>query len=175
MEPQQFSEFRHEAVHRLMRLNEECEQGFRISSWPHWDYDLERGTLTFSQDGVPKIVASIQVVGTTSASGGTWLWGWANEHLPPTVTTAMAKVRQFGEAERVAQLTEAKLTDDEHLGWAMTAIAAKLLTKECVHRVARLKARARPDLMLISSNRGAVGTAMRTRQQRINAHHGPLA
>lgn len=57
MDPEQFSVYRHEAVHELMRLNELCEQEFRISSWARWDYDFDRGTLTFSQDGVPKVRA----------------------------------------------------------------------------------------------------------------------
>ena len=69
MEPQQFSEFRHEAVHQLTRLNEECEKEFCISSWPRWDYDLERGTLTFSQEGVPKVVASIESSGRLQFRG----------------------------------------------------------------------------------------------------------
>jgi hypothetical protein len=127
MEPQQFSEFRHEAVHELMRLNELCKQEFRISSWPRWDYDFKRGTLTFSQDGVPKVRASIQVIGTTSISGGTWMWGWANESLPPNVTKEVAKVRAFGETENIAELKEQELPDDEHLGWELTAVAAKVL------------------------------------------------
>lgn len=127
MKDQQFSEFRHGAVHELIRLNDLCEQKFQISSWPRWEYDFDRATLTFSQGGVPKVLASIQVVGTTSISGGTWLWGWANESLPSRVTNELANVRAFGKAEKIAELTEAELSDDEHLGWGMTAIAAKLL------------------------------------------------
>jgi hypothetical protein len=91
MKPEQFSEFRHDAVHELTRLNEACEKEFHIGSWPRWDYDLERGTLTFSKDGVPKVRASIQVIGTTSISGGTWMWGWANESLPSNVTKAVRR------------------------------------------------------------------------------------
>ncbi|HET8922901.1 MAG TPA: hypothetical protein VFN26_07870 [Candidatus Acidoferrum sp.] len=127
MKPEQFSEFRHEAVHELMRLNDLCEKEFRISSWPRWEYDFERATLTFSQESVPKVLASIQVVGTTSISRGTWLWGWANESLPSKVTSELERVRRFGKAERIAELTEAELPDDEYLGWEMTAIAARLL------------------------------------------------
>src|SRR5689334_9911215 len=115
MGPEQFSEFRHDAVHELMRLNELCEEEFHIGSWQGWDYDLERGTLTFSENGVPKVLASIQVYGTTSVSGGTWMWGWANESLPPNVTKAVAKVREFGQAGNIAELKEAELPDDEHL------------------------------------------------------------
>jgi hypothetical protein len=116
VQPEQFSEFRHAAVHELMRLNDACEQEFHINSCPHWDYDLERGNLTFSESGVPKVRASIQVIGTTSFSGGTWLWGWANESLPPNVTKAVAKVREFRQAGNIAELTEGVLPDDQYLG-----------------------------------------------------------
>ncbi len=134
MDPGQFSTYRHEAVHELMRLNELCEKEFRISSWPRWDYDFDRGTLTFSQDGVPKVRASIQVIGTTSISGKTWMWGWANESLPQNVTKAVAKVRAFGAAENIAELREEELSDDEHLGWGLTAVAAKVLGAKGAYR-----------------------------------------
>jgi hypothetical protein len=134
VELDEFSGFRHDAVHELMRLNELCEKEFHVSSWPRWDYNLERGTLTFSENGVPKVLASIQVIGTTSASDGTWMWGWANENLPTNVTKAVARVREFGQAGNIAELSEAKLPDDEYLGWAMTAVAAKLLGARGAYR-----------------------------------------
>jgi hypothetical protein len=134
MTPDQFSQFRHEAVHALMRLNESCEEQFRISSFPRWDYDFEQEILTFSQDGVPKVIASIQVVGTTSKAGGTWLWGWANKNLPPNVVKAVAKVRAFGEAENLGELANASAPDDEYLGWGMTAIAAQVLGSKGAYR-----------------------------------------
>jgi hypothetical protein len=59
MEREQFSKFRHEAVHELKDLNDLCEKEYRISSWPNWEYDLARGTLAFTQ-----------VVGTTFPAGG---------------------------------------------------------------------------------------------------------
>jgi hypothetical protein len=134
MKPEEFSAFQHNAVHELMALNERCEEEFHISSWPRWHYDLERETLTFSENGVPKVLASIQVVGTTSVSGGTWLWGWANENLPPNAKKEVAKVREFGLAGEIRELTEAELPDDEYLGWAMTAVAAKLLGAKGAYR-----------------------------------------
>jgi len=127
VDPDNFSTFLHEAVHRLKDLNEKCEEEFRISSWPRWNYDLDRGTLTFSQDGQPKVVASIQVVGSTSLSSATWLWGWANQSLPLRVTIEVEKVRAFGELENLPASSEAKRPVDEHAGWEMTAIAAKVL------------------------------------------------
>jgi hypothetical protein len=134
MKPEEFSAFQHNAVHELMALNERCEEEFHISSWPRWDYDLERETLTFSENGVPKVLASIQVIGTTSVSGKTWMWGWANKSLPPNVKKEVARVREFGLAGNILELTEAELPDDEYLGWGMTAVAAKLLGAKGAYR-----------------------------------------
>lgn len=75
MTPEQFRAFKHDAVHELTRLNEGLRQRFRLGEWERYDYDLERETLTFSQDGTPRVIASIQVVGTTSETAGDWLWG----------------------------------------------------------------------------------------------------
>jgi Family of unknown function (DUF6882) len=47
--------------------------------------------------------------------------------LPPTLTEALKAVRIFGEREGLAQLTNASASDDEYLGWGMTAIAAQIL------------------------------------------------
>src|SRR5579863_4634799 len=123
MSPEEFSEFRHDAVHALMGLNEACEREFEISSWPFWFYDFDRGTLTFmDKNKAPRVVASIRVVGTTSKAAGTWLWSWANESIPREMSEAMSRVRSFGEREMLAELTTAESTDHEHLGWEMTAI-----------------------------------------------------
>lgn len=134
MTPDQYSEFRHRAVHELMDLNERCKEEFRISTWPRWEYDLEQGTLTFSEEGIAKVVASIQVAGTTSRSAGTWMWGWANDSLPANATKDVERVRQFGRVENIDQLTKSELPDDEYLGWEMTAVAAKLLEAKGAYR-----------------------------------------
>ena len=134
MSPEQFSVYRHEAVHQLMRLNEECEKTYQLSLWPRWDYDLEAGTLTFSENGTPQIIASIQVIGTTSKSGGTWMWAWANESLPDKVTRAVESVRAFGLAENLAELTKESLPDDEYIGWEMSGVAAGILHAKGAYR-----------------------------------------
>jgi hypothetical protein len=134
MDQEQFAKYRHEAVHQLEQLNEDCENKFRISSSPRWDYELEAGTLTFSENDVPKVIAEIQVVGSTSISGGTWLWGWANCNLPDGVTEAVDRVRAFGQAESIPELTKDYLPDDEFIGWAMTAVAARILNSKGAYR-----------------------------------------
>jgi hypothetical protein len=134
MTPREYSEFLHHAVHSLKALNDDCENKFQLSKWPRYDYDLNSGTLTFSKDRKPKVVAYIQVVGTTSSKSNTWLWAWANQHFPPKVVQDMERVRAFGNAESLPQLTEEQMTDSEYLGWEMTAVAAYILGSKGAYR-----------------------------------------
>jgi hypothetical protein len=137
MDAAEFDKFRHDCVHDLMQLNESCGRTFNISSWERYDYDLDRGTLTFSHAGTPRVIASIIVTGTTSQSAGDWLWSWANGHMPEKVSETVKKVRDFSIAEGISELTEPCLRDDEHLGWAMTAIAARVLDAKGAYRCPR--------------------------------------
>jgi hypothetical protein len=127
MTDSEFEAFRHQAVHALMELNARCQEDFRIGQWERWDYDLDSATLIFSDPGIPRVIANIQVVGTTSGHSKTWMWSWANESLPTVVTTGISAVREFGIRERVNRLTEAQIPDEEYLGWEMTAIAAQIV------------------------------------------------
>lgn len=136
MTPEQYKDFKHHAVHELMALNKVCDEEFGIRNWERWDYDLDAGTLVFSESGTPKVVARIQVVGTTSATSNTWLWGWAN-NFPPGVTSEMRKVREFGTREAISQLTDSSVTNNEYLGWELTAIAARLLHAKGAYRCPR--------------------------------------
>ncbi len=117
-----------------MSLNEDCERRYRIGTWPRWDYYLDTGELVFSDGGVPKVVASIQVVGTTSKTSRTWMWAWANESLPRGVTERVLEVRQFGVTEGLSKLTEPQLTDNEFLGWEMAAITARIIGAKGAYR-----------------------------------------
>jgi hypothetical protein len=129
-----FVQFRHEAVHELMDLNKKCENGFRISAWPRWDYDLETGTLIFSENDVPKVIASIQVVGSSSSASHTWLWGWANSSIPPHVCNRLSQVRSFGKTEGLTILTTDSTADNEYLGWEMAAITARVIGARGAYR-----------------------------------------
>ena len=134
MKSEEFIRFRHESAHALVRLNELCNKEFNILSWPRWDYDLDHGTLTFSKQGVPRVIASILVVGTTSNSAGTWLWSWANGYLPENLSGPVKKVREFGLAEGLQDLTEPYAPDDDQFCWDMTAITARLMDAKGAYR-----------------------------------------
>jgi len=130
----EYEEFRHQAVHALMALNQRCECEFRIGSWERWEYDLEPATLTFFENGLPRIVASIVVVGSTSFASSTWLWAWGNSSIPEECRKGMEQVRQLGETRQFSLLGQDKITDDEYLGWELTAIAASVLGAKGAYR-----------------------------------------
>lgn len=54
---------------------------YNLASYTRWDYKQDSGKLIFSINGIPKIVASAQIVGSYSAYSSTWMWSWANESL----------------------------------------------------------------------------------------------
>ena len=95
MSPEEFDGFRTQAYEFLVQINELCKQEFKLGSWQRWAYEREAGTLTFSNDGIPRVVATIQAVGSTSNQSGTWMWGWANRSLPAKVTDQLYLVKQW--------------------------------------------------------------------------------
>jgi hypothetical protein len=133
----QFKEFLHTAVHELMALNAECKHEFSIGSWERWNYDADSGTLTFSDEEGPKVIADVQVVGTTSTASRSWLWGWANESVPPARTAQLALVRKFGEAEFVPILTQPESPDSVDHGWELTGVTAKIIGARGAYRAPR--------------------------------------
>lgn len=126
MTVEQFEQLVHEAQHALMVLNQRCRDQFRLGSYEHWAYDADTGTMTFSNGAGPKVVASVQVVGTTSTRSNTWLWSWANESIPEEQSRLARAVREYGVSESLPALSEAEQPNDEYLGWEMTALTIQL-------------------------------------------------
>ena len=126
-DPEWYADWRHEAFHMLMDKQTAWQTDFSIADLPRYDYDVDLQQLTFSSDGVVKVLAEIQVVGTTSDHD--WLWGWANEHWPPEVVADLEPVVSFGESHNIMELTSGFVAEDDinHLGWALTAVAVRIL------------------------------------------------
>jgi len=121
-----FAKMRREAVHALTDLNEAINAKYGITAWERFDYDLNAGTLTFSHKGKVKVVARIQVVGSTDTD---FLWAWANAGWwPAALLEDVREVKAWGEANGAAELTTPQLTGENitELGWAMTALAVKI-------------------------------------------------
>ncbi|ESQ92417.1 DUF6882 domain-containing protein [Asticcacaulis benevestitus] len=125
--PEWYAEWRHEAVHQLMDKQAHVRKIYGINDLPRYDYDVEAQQLTFSENGVVKVVADIQVVGTVSPKD--WLWGWANTHWPEPVVADLERVVSFGEENSIQELISGYVTDVDlnQLGWELTAVAVRVL------------------------------------------------
>jgi hypothetical protein len=122
-------EARAEFVPRATRLSEEYKLGNH--SW-----HLDQGThqLTFSQDGVTKVIADVQIVGSYSTYSHTWMWSWANNHVAEGMKKDIAKVKEYGEQHLYKEFITAKWECDEDYAATMTAAAGYLLKSRGAYR-----------------------------------------
>ena len=137
--PDWYSAWRHEAVHQLRDKIDRLKAEFRLAQWPRYDFDLDAGTLTFSEEGIPKVIAEIQIAGTTSVEADDWLWAWANSHWPSERATASEIVRVFGKEHGICELTHSRVEGDDlnSLGWRLTAVMARLTDAIGAYRAPR--------------------------------------
>lgn len=59
-EPQireEYEAWAHERIHESIAQNNIWVEKYKINDCPRWDYSLEHATLTFSEDGNPKLFA----------------------------------------------------------------------------------------------------------------------
>lgn len=127
--PDWYPNWRHDAVHQLQEKNARLKSEFRLGDWQRYDYDVDAGTLVFSDQNTPKVVAAIQIVGTTSAKAANWLWAWANAHWPAERVCDAELVRAFGKKHGICELTHEYLDDKEDLnalGWELTSVMVRV-------------------------------------------------
>jgi hypothetical protein len=124
--PVWYPDWGQEASRLLRGKNAKLEAEFGIGTFPRYDYDVDKCQIVFSRDGRPRVRASIQVVGTTSAKN--WLWAWGNDWWPGFATRDASMARAFGEEHGIGELTSAYLEDEDllALGWDMTSVTARI-------------------------------------------------
>ncbi len=119
----------------LTEQQEICKDKYKLSTYQNWFYDQETGELTFSDNGIKKLIIKYEDVGSVSLKSNTWLWSWANETTEDLVKSKIGLVREFGERRQFEKLSSRKWTADEVDGWEMTSIAAYLLKAKGGYRV----------------------------------------
>jgi hypothetical protein len=112
-----------------------CKAVYKISDYENWYYDQITGELTFSDNGIKKLIIDYEEVGSLSFKSNTWLWAWANPHLEEKVKSKIGSVRDYGQKRGFERLTDSKWTADEYDGWEMTAIAAYLMKAKGAYRI----------------------------------------
>ncbi|KRD22200.1 hypothetical protein ASE39_07445 [Acidovorax sp. Root267] len=121
----------HQALYEKQRV---LESDYGISRFSRWDYDQPTGTLTFSDNGVARVVADIEFIGSVSETTHTWLWAWANFHNQAKVISRIPDVWEFGEDKGFRHLTVPLWKGDATDGWEVSGVAADVLGAQGVYR-----------------------------------------
>jgi hypothetical protein len=102
-----------------------AEFGLDYSMQYHWD--TERAEMVFSSKGAPVARAALQFVGSIAGRPRTWLWGWANDSIPPAATARLAEVRRYGEEQGFDRLTRPEWGPQGDDGHDVMIVAAGIL------------------------------------------------
>jgi hypothetical protein len=130
-----FANLSKKAYEYLNKQQDTCNLVYKINTYQDWYYDQLTGELTFSNNGVKKLIIDYEEVGSVSEITNTFLWAWANPHLEEKIKSTISKVKQYGEERNFEKLINRKWTADEYDGWEMTEIAAYLLKAKGAYRV----------------------------------------
>jgi hypothetical protein len=128
----EYEAFQHKCVHELMERNRKWRELYNVDSWPRWDFNHNSGELVFSENSKAKVISEVAIAG--AVSNGTWEWTWGNPKMPSRDRTLLSSVREFGDEKEWTKLTTLFLTNDEYLGWELTAVAAHILEAQGVYR-----------------------------------------
>jgi hypothetical protein len=128
--PDWYDSWCEEAFAAFTTKQKRLSETYGLATWQRYDYDTNAGTLAFSDENAPRVLADIQVVGTIGDQG--WRWGWATGDWPAVSTQGMQAVRAFGAEHGIEELTTDDLASDDlpGLGWMLAAIAARVLDAE---------------------------------------------
>jgi hypothetical protein len=123
-----WNEWSRDAVTAVSSLNAHWQDQYQIVDAKYF-WDLDKGTITFTTSE-RVVAAEICVVGTSSESDETFLWGWANLTLPCALTHKLEAVRQFGVEHDLWLLTTDELSGGSSQGKECLAITARILGSE---------------------------------------------
>jgi len=118
-----------------MPLQDEFMKSYDIESYEDWFYDHGIGVFQFKSHRGENLYFKYIEVGSFSTNTNTWNWSWDNNSTPMRVRYGIEQIKEFGEANQFDKLTKGLFEGDEYTGWAMTAIANRLLGSIGSYRV----------------------------------------
>ncbi|PVD51677.1 hypothetical protein DC498_13190 [Terrimonas sp.] len=119
----------------LNKQQDTCNSVYKIGTYQNWYYDQLTGELTFSDNGIKKLIIDYEEVGSVSEVTNTFLWAWGNPHLEEKIKSEIVRVKEYGQKRKFEKLINPKWTADQYDGWEMTAIASYLLKSKGAYRV----------------------------------------
>lgn len=114
-----------DAVALMQARNEAWIERFGLSGAPY-TWNIEQATLRFTRES-GAVIADLCVVGTAAASGGTFLWAWANDGIPKHAWQRLHPVIGFGQQHGLDLLTTPEWTGGKSEGLEVLAVAGRIL------------------------------------------------
>jgi hypothetical protein len=114
----------------MQERNDAWQRRWGLSNCP-FQWDMNTATIRFRRD-TDEVIASACVVGTTSVAETTFLWGWANENVPPMARRRLEGVREFGARHHLQLLTTSEFPGGHPEALEVLAIAGRVLEAEGV-------------------------------------------
>jgi hypothetical protein len=121
------------AMHGLSTLTAAHDRTWQIGE-ADWSVDQDAGTIVFDSPEGIRAVAPVQIIGTYDTLEGTWLWGWDNPFVAPTLAEHAKRVLAFGQEQGFEVLTTRILTCPEEQCWELTALACMLCDAQGAYR-----------------------------------------
>jgi hypothetical protein len=123
----EYEKFLKDACETFLENSKKINEEYKIASFERWDFNQDSGQIVFSDKGVKKLVADVQVAGSWAANN-TWMWAWNNKSLEKAMIKDLLKVRDFGASKKYSEFTTPVFASDLDYAWTLTA-AAGYITK----------------------------------------------
>ena len=107
---------------------------WRFGEEENWDFAQDTGVLVFEFANGLEAHCPAQIIGTFNTIRQTWMWAWNNSSIAPDLCRDALTVREYGEQNAIAELTEPLWEATEMDAWQMTAIAARLCNAQGAYR-----------------------------------------
>lgn len=136
MNTDDFDAYKDQCLEEISSLQKAFIELYDLNSYENWFYDHDIGAFHFHSNDDRNLYFKYVDIGSFSSRRNTWMWSWFNKTTPRHVTKGLEKVQAFGEEHDFLPLTEGyHEQSDEYMGWALTAIAATLLSGMGVYRI----------------------------------------
>lgn len=129
-----YEKFRDEVCEKFLTRSKKVDEEFKLGSYSRWDFRQDTGQIIFSDKGVPKVIATVQIAGTWSNISNTWMWSWNNKSIEKPVKKDLETVREFGLEKKFSELTNAQWASDPEYAWTVTAVAGYILNAKTAFR-----------------------------------------
>jgi hypothetical protein len=124
------------AAHTYMTQRQDVlRSDFGLASMPRAHLNEATGQLVFSDaSATPRVLASVQIVGSVDRDKRSWIWSWADPDVDPGLCKDVREVQMLGETRRIERLTTPFWEGDAVDGWEMTSITAYVLQAKGAYR-----------------------------------------